>query len=176
MTRKSRGYTGELATPRQPLAPLSLLDPVEEIERRKAAQAEDYEHKLGLLLDHYGIERNAPNAFPQLLQHLLVDHVPGFQTASGPGRGRSAKWTDSMCIELVHAVRSMVESGKALNQESALSKLAEAGRFGSNNTDSLRRRYNEASNSPIVTAYEKLMALADGKLSWSDMPQEMRGK
>jgi hypothetical protein len=175
MTRKTKnGYTGELATPRQPWGPLSLLDTTEEIERRKAVEAEDFRQKLGLLLDHYGVERNAPTAFPQLLHSLLLAHVPGFQTANGPGRGRSATWTDRKCAELVSAVRSMIESGEALNQESALCKLAKAGRFGTTTTASLRRRYNEASNSAIVTGFEKLIALAGGKLSWADLPQQMR--
>jgi hypothetical protein len=171
MTGKAKnGYTGALATPRQPWGPLSLLDTAEEIERRKTAETEDFLNKLGLLLDHYGIKRDAPNKFPELLYTLLLVHVPGFQTARGPGRGRAETWTDRKRVELVATVRSMVESGEAINQESALRKLAEAGRFGTTNAASLRRRYSDASNSAIVTFFEKTLELAGGKISWSEVP------
>ncbi len=176
MTDKTQnGYTGELAKPRKPWGPLSLLDTQEEIERRKAVETEDFLNKLGLVLDHYGIPRDAPTAFPQLLHSLLLAHVSGFQTARG--RGRAETWTDHKRVELVATVRSMVESGEAINVESALDKLAKCRRFGTINGKSLRRRYNEASNSAIVTFFGKIIELAGGRVNWSDIPYEgMREK
>lgn len=48
----------------------------------------EYDQKLPLLLDHFGIPREDPNRWQMLSLCLAVAHVPGFQVGTGRKRGR----------------------------------------------------------------------------------------
>ena len=48
----------------------------------------EYDQKLPVLLDHFGIPREDPNRWQMLSLCLAVAHVPGFQVKPGRKRGR----------------------------------------------------------------------------------------
>ncbi len=48
----------------------------------------EYDQKLPLLLDHFGIPREDPNRWQMLSLCLAVTHVPGFQVKARSKRGR----------------------------------------------------------------------------------------
>jgi hypothetical protein len=168
MTGKAKnGYTGELATPRQPWGPLSLLDTAEEIERRKTAETEDFLNKLGLLLDHYGIKRDAPNAFPHLLYALLLAHVPGFQVRNG--RGKKVFWDVHRKVDLVFDVQLVLNAGKLASAAFENKELMK--RYRAKDPDSLRRRYEEARRDPVISGFEAIAKHSAGRLSFAEIAE-----
>ena len=48
----------------------------------------EYDQKLPLLLDHFGIPREDPNRWQMLSLCLAIAHVPGFQVKAGRKSGR----------------------------------------------------------------------------------------
>lgn len=164
---KEKPYSGLLAEPRKPPAPLSMLDDAkQELAERQRQDADDFLLRLGLLLDHYAIRRDEPNALVQLLLALLVAHVPGFRTARG--RGAATFWTPQRQVELVFDVQRAIDGGKVNSAAAAFRDRTLQQRYEQGSAESLRRRYEEAKGSPIVIALEKLGA---GRLSLSGMAE-----
>lgn len=76
-------YTGDLATPIAPVFERIPLSSSEEMRKlisdMPAIQQSEYVRKLGLLLDFYGIPRDADGARDLLLLKLIDHHVPGMR-------------------------------------------------------------------------------------------------
>lgn len=169
MPRKpgTKKYTGILAKPRKPWGPLSLIDTDEEIDRRLKADTDDFLHKFGLLLDYYGIKRDAPKATVELCHALMMAHVPGFQYAKGPGAPKTKTRWD--VVLLVSSVNAIVEKGKL--KATAYEALAKQGKFGGK-AGTIKRRYEESITSPSVTLFAKMVGMSEGRLSWADIAVE----
>jgi hypothetical protein len=168
MTRKSKStYTGALAKPRQPWGPLSLIDTEQEIERRKTAETEDFLNKLELVLDHYGIKRDSPTAFLQLLHALLLAHVPGFQVRNG--RGKKVFWDVHRKVDLVFDVQLVINTGKLASAAFENRELMK--QYRAKDPDSLRRRYEEARRAPVITAFEAMAKHSEGRLSFAEIAE-----
>jgi hypothetical protein len=115
----------------------------EEVRRTLILQFE----KLGLLLDHYGIDRSDKDCWVKLAWHLAVDHVPGMQIVDQPSKSkrRPPKWTTPFGFELVWEVDKIrAEHRKGIKHAIGVAIKRNRGRWGSVNADRLEPRYYEA--------------------------------
>jgi hypothetical protein len=160
-------YTGILAEPRKPWGPLSLLNAEEEITRRERIHADQFLERLGLILDHYGIARNAPDWAPRLLHSLLLAHVPGFRVA--PGRGAKVFWDVNRNVELVLDVQRIINTGKKASVAFHNPEIQR--RYQQKDADSLRRRYEDARRNPIIAGFEAMAKHSQGRLSFAEIAE-----
>ena len=169
MPRKpiSKKYTGILAKPRKPWGPLTLLNTEEEIARRQEVDTDQFLERLGLILDHYGIARNAPDWVPCLLHSLLLAHVPGFRGARG--RGREPFWTVHRIADLVFDVQRILNTGKPAS--AAFQNPEILRRYRAKDAESLRRRYEEVRRDPIITAFEAMANHSQGRLTFGEIAE-----
>lgn len=158
-------YSGILAKPRSPWPAVPMLSTENEIKRRIEIDQVEFVERLQAVLRHYAIDHDDPSALTRLLYALLLEHVPGFRRAKG--RGRAEFWTDQRMALLFTSVSSMVEAGKS--EAEAIRVLVKGGQFGAKSEASLRRRFDEAANSPIVGTLKKLMIASNGQLTWADI-------
>lgn len=66
---------------------------------------EEHLNKLGILLDHYNINKNDENCWLFLSLALARDYIEGFKTTFDKPAGRKEEWTDNELIRLYFDVR-----------------------------------------------------------------------
>lgn len=120
--------------------------------------------KLGALLDHYGIQRDAEERWFNLALKLALDYVPGFQVERKPvPKGRRLKWTEMRLAALHCAV--MTENlrrrdvGLAESDIDACRRLAKTDAWrGWGEAKTLCNKLGEARTSLLVQMIEGMRA------------------
>ena len=124
-----------------------LLGGVTEEEARRR-NTDEVIYRIVVLMEHYGIDPKAADAWPRLAFQLASDHVVGLQYKDylAPGRGAEAAWNAVRELQLcadVTALRKRVRSASRACQLLAQQRQY-AERYAGSNAATLRRRYSEA--------------------------------
>ncbi|QRG10183.1 hypothetical protein LJE71_20445 [Xanthobacter autotrophicus] len=153
-------YAGDLATPIAPVPeriPLSSSEGIQNlISDMHKIQMSEYARKLGLLLDFYGIPRDADGARDLLLLKLVDHHVPGMRVEKKTRSGPSQKWTAEARLSLFTTVQALLAEGRS--EAAACRAVHQSGAFGSRSAVSLQRRYAEARDEPAAQGLLSIFA------------------
>ncbi len=159
-SRQKTPYSGTLAEPvafsEAPLAAQILgvdhpdVAPLLRAETERVTQA--VLDKLPLLLDHFGIPREASDKWLQLSYKLARAHVSGFQTVAPKKSGAPQEWGELELAALHIEVEILTKQGMtAMGACRALVRLPDGGwRFPrSRDAKTLYRRYQQAKKLPL---------------------------
>ncbi len=131
--------------------------------------------KMGLLLEHYGLERDDPNNWFLLAFYLAQQFIPGFQTETKARSGRPRTWNSTWLTKLYLAVEEKKQVAKTQKKRVTIENIChhlakeEPWKTLSNNKDGvLYDRYIESRKAPMIallTSLEKDYPDARTKLS-----------
>ena len=114
--------------------------------------------KMGLLLDHFGIDRASETCWAQLALALAKKHVPGFQPPPKPqGRPKERSYDVNTLVLLV----KLLTLRDGLSVRAAIRKISATGSV-TGSEERLRDLYRRAANRSYSTEASMLGVIIDG--------------
>ena len=149
--KKRKYYRGELGKP------INL--PI--YEKNKTQQSDDSlkiaietTSKLGILLKHYGIDKNDNNRWFMLALNLAATHVPGFGIEHEKKTGRPKEWDETKLAKLYLDVeelkRELAENGYSTQITNVCRTMARKEPYKEYTGKTLSNQYYNSKNSPLT--------------------------
>lgn len=109
--------------------------------------------KLGLLLEHYEIDKNDPDRWFLLSLALARNHVTGFQIKEDGSAGRRVVWNENKLVVLYFEVVQLIKSKNREPQYGiswACAQLVKRPEWRNFEAKTLQTKYSEAKKSGLV--------------------------
>lgn len=145
--------------------------------------AVEFQEKLLLLFDLFGIDQTSEDRWVQLSMRLVVEYIPGFSVAESSPDGRKEIWDDQRLAKLWYEATEIQQQRTAAavirSDVDACRLLARAG--GARTTGEVERRAKtlvnrlaKARSSPLVRMLSEARARAAGTTAAAETDERMR--